>query len=543
MSSDWKKTLKNIPTEGLPFGLFCGSAMVVVALWFAWYSMAESLENYRLSKWHAVECDIISSKIEEGEDGTFEVRYGYEWQNDSFENDRYRIGWDSNDILNHSEAIELAQKYKAGNRDVCYVNPDEPNEAVLSRSEPRFLGYMVIPAFLLVVGVRQICLGLKRFMSGGVPEDKNADIDDVHVDTSASRRVVTKMWKYLTGFGFVLALVLNLPLALLVSVFLYGATVALAEAIQDMRKKLIKVELNVSGKIATRDVVGKKVHFTIFEKVVLIISLAVYLVIMVFVARHNRHIGPFALFGVLFSGLWLGGLMFGMVWLIIATMHGYHYIALQEKKKETGYSKFDLPVWSLLASNLVVIVWAIVERWSFHMIIWVYWGQSLCIGLFLLIRALALREIVDDLGGPARKRKKTSKMLGFLFIYALFHGAYVAFLKVFFKDANLGPKVHWVIILAAGIFFVQQIVTFVYDCIRGGGRTDIDNLIGLAGLRIVPMHLTIMGAGFLSEVAGFTMQSPVILVLFLGLKAFADVETCLYTRKGYSKKMDAIFEQ
>ncbi len=537
---------KNISTEGLPFGLFCGTAMVIVSLWFAWYSIAEYVENYRISKWQPVECDILSSKIEETEEGKkcrFEVSYRYEWQNNSFESDCYRIGWDPNESLHHSEAIELAEKYKAGNRIVCYVNPEEPNEAVLSRDEPHFLGYMVIPVFLFVVGSRQLFLGFKKFIKGDVSEHKNGDLDDVHFEASKSSGVSAKIWKYVTGFGLVVAFILNFPLVFLVSVFLYLSTAALGKQIEDLRKKLIKMEMNVSGKSGTGKVVGKSVHFTIFEKAVLLISIVLYLLIMFLIAKHNTGKGPFYLVVVIFSGLWLGFFMLMTVWMIIAMMHAYHYIALKEKEKEVGYSKFDLPVWSLLLSNLIVIVWAIVERWSLYMIMWIYWGQSLCIGLFLLIRALALKEVVHDLGAPFRKRRKVLKMLRYLFTYILFHCVYMGFLKAFFKNVKLESNLHLVIAFAVGIFFVQQVITFVYDYIKGSGRTDIDSLIGFAALRIVPMHLTIMGAGFLSTAAGLSIENPVMLILFLGLKTFADIAMCLYTRKDFSQKMDVIFEQ
>ena len=119
MSSDKKKRWENFSNEGLPFGVFCGTAMVIISLWFAWYSIEESLENYRLSKWQPVECDIVGSEVEEGEEGEdsrFEVNYEYKWQNEFFENDCYQIGWDSNDVPSNSDIIELAEKYKAGNR-------------------------------------------------------------------------------------------------------------------------------------------------------------------------------------------------------------------------------------------------------------------------------------------------------------------------------------------------------------------------------------------------------------------------------------------
>jgi uncharacterized integral membrane protein len=527
---------RKISEEGLPFGLFCGTAMLLVSCWFSWYAITETIEDYELSKWQPVECDIISSKTFEGDDGRFEVSYRYKWQNDFFKSDCYNIRCDANDV-SYSKAVELAGKYKAGEKALCYVNPDEPNKAVLSRDGPASLGYFITPLFLLIVGTRQIYLGFSSLPKSSIVESSEGGTGRICFEAAKSSGIGAKIWKYLTVIGFIIALGLNFPLVFLVSIFLYLASAALAKHAEEMKQKLIKIELDAGGETTRNGTVGVKVHFTTFEKTVFAVSLVLYLLIMILIVKNLNRKDFFFLFGIIFNGLWLGLFMSTVVWMIISTMHGYHYLALQEREKQAGLFKFDLPVWSLLVSNIIIIVWALVERWSFYMILWIYWGQSISIGLFILIRALVTNDV-----GALGKRKKTFKTLSFLFIYALFHCVYVFLLKGFFKDVKLEPNFHLIIALAVGIFFVQQIIAFVYDSIKGSGRANIDDLIGLAGLRIIPMHLTIMGAGFLSMAAALSIESPVMLILFLGLKSFADVGMCLYTRKDFSRKMDAIFK-
>ncbi|MHC4498780.1 MAG: DUF6498-containing protein [Planctomycetota bacterium] len=36
----------------------------------------------------------------------------------------------------------------------------------------------------------------------------------------------------------------------------------------------------------------------------------------------------------------------------------------------------DLSFWGLIASNLLVVVWALAENWALAIIMWVYWSQS-----------------------------------------------------------------------------------------------------------------------------------------------------------------------
>ena len=337
----------------------------------------------------------------------------------------------------------------------------------MARDEPYFLRYMLIPIFLFVVGGRQVLFGLRRFLRGDPAEHKNGDINDVEFEASETKGIRAKLWRYLTWIGLFTTFVFNFPLALFVSVFLYLITAAMGKELNKMRIKLIAAELNLSGKISNSRITGKQVHFTISEKIVLASAFIIYFVIMVMIAKHNVDGDPFALFGIIFSGVWFGLFMSFIVWMIISTMHGYHYFVLKDEQKNTTVSMFDLPIWSLLLSNVVVIVWAVAERWSLHTILWVYWGESLSIGFFLLMKALAIKEIVNDLGASVRKHRKVLKVLGFLVTYILFHSVYLIFLIVLFEDVKHDSKTVWTIILAIGVFLVQQIISFIYDLIKG----------------------------------------------------------------------------
>ena len=158
------------------------------------------------------------------------------------------------------------------------------------------------------------------------------------------------------------------------------------------------------------------------------------------------------------------------------------------------------------------------------------------------MKALALKEAVKDMGAAVRKRKKVHKILGFLFTYVIFHLFYAVFLLALFKEAAIIELLNYRVIgIAVAIFFLQQVVDLTYDLIKGLKETNPEKLIEQSSFRLLPMHLTIMGIGFLGETVGLDVENPFMLILFLGLKTFADVGAYLYTRKGFSRKVDGIF--
>lgn len=78
----------------------------------------------------------------------------------------------------------------------------------------------------------------------------------------------------------------------------------------------------------------------------------------------------------------------------------------------------DLSLWALIGSNLVTIVWALIANWSLAVIIWVYWVQSVTIGILWFFKILSLKEfstkgfkINERSVEPTRAKKKSNSVL------------------------------------------------------------------------------------------------------------------------------------
>ena len=71
----------------------------------------------------------------------------------------------------------------------------------------------------------------------------------------------------------------------------------------------------------------------------------------------------------------------------------------------------DRTLWVLFLSNLFTGIMAVMENWKVGDLIWIYWGQSVIIGIFNVKRMLALRTFsVEGLklnGNPVTADRKT----------------------------------------------------------------------------------------------------------------------------------------
>jgi hypothetical protein len=94
----------------------------------------------------------------------------------------------------------------------------------------------------------------------------------------------------------------------------------------------------------------------------------------------------------------------------------------------------DPSLWLLLFSNLVTIFFATKEGWNLSTIMWVYWFQSITIGLFNFIRILQLKEFSTEgfkiNGQPAQPTQGTKKFTAFFFLFH--YGFFTLFILYFF---------------------------------------------------------------------------------------------------------------
>jgi hypothetical protein len=202
----------------------------------------------------------------------------------------------------------------------------------------------------------------------------------------------------------------------------------------------------------------------------------------------------------------------------------------QESLSKNGLKQFysDLSLWALIVSNLIVIVWALIEGWQFAIVVWIYWAQSVSIGILWFFKILTLKEFstkdVEFNEKAIEATTGTKIRIAFLFLahYGLFHLGYAFVLFMECKPVRIGP-----ILFIAGLFLVYQCFSFFYNRKWEGKRKpNIGKMMCFPYARIIPMHIIILFGGILSG-------GKMTLALFMLLKTFADVIMHVMEKKGF----------
>jgi hypothetical protein len=118
-------------------------------------------------------------------------------------------------------------------------------------------------------------------------------------------------------------------------------------------------------------------------------------------------------------------------------------------------------VWSLLISNMLIALLTIVEKQSVLNVLWIYWFQSVIIGVFNFFKILSLKVFAVDgltVNNKPLKQTKTAKITVatfFLLHYGFFHFLYAIFLFSFFSMGGFlnGGMDSTFILLTSLIFF------------------------------------------------------------------------------------------
>jgi len=200
----------------------------------------------------------------------------------------------------------------------------------------------------------------------------------------------------------------------------------------------------------------------------------------------------------------------------------------------------NFPVISLIFANVVTIVLAVIGGWDLATVLFVYWAQSIIIGIFSVISLLGadtaalqadLKKPIDERGGSEKISSrfvwfyKYMRAGFFCLHYGLFHWGYYAFIvesglfgAVNFADPNL-----W---LSCGLFFANHLYSHITYHHKGPkDYRYVNEQFFTPYRRIIPMHMTIIFGSiviFTLGVFGITSTLPV-LVLFLLLKTYSDI--------------------
>jgi len=173
----------------------------------------------------------------------------------------------------------------------------------------------------------------------------------------------------------------------------------------------------------------------------------------------------------------------------------------------------DPSLFLLLGGNAWCIWYFSQHPSGFSNIIWIYWWQSVVIGLFNFIELLTL-ERFDSTDFRVNDEQVTAKNKGclawfFLLHYGIFHFVYMIFLSISYHS-NI--ELNMIILVTAG-FVLESFMGFRRRR-QSAGTVNIGTLFFLPYLRIVPMHLTILLPSFLHVTPS---------IFFLVLKTVADI--------------------
>ncbi|MBW2968042.1 hypothetical protein KY362_06160 [Candidatus Woesearchaeota archaeon] len=179
----------------------------------------------------------------------------------------------------------------------------------------------------------------------------------------------------------------------------------------------------------------------------------------------------------------------------------------------------DRSLWALVASNVMLIVFAFFQQWSIHTIMWVYWSQSVIIGVFNVFKIMQTKGVEPKHQMlPFAPHLKYPIAAFFAVHYGGFHFGYMIFLLAStFAGVPIYSSipVSWLSVLAfSGLFLVNHYYSYnknkKKDLVKKRTPT-VQMMIPYA--RIIPMHITI--------IVGALLQEKVI-ILFLVLKTIAD---------------------
>ena len=181
----------------------------------------------------------------------------------------------------------------------------------------------------------------------------------------------------------------------------------------------------------------------------------------------------------------------------------------------------------LLASNIYCIWYFNSHSNGFVTVVWIYWLQSIIIGFFNFIDLLTIKNY-DTASFKVNNQPLNDKNKGclpwfFLVHFGIFHFVYMVFIAV-----QLGFGVDGgFLLIGVAAFLLESLSSFIRQKnAEQQMKFNIGTIFFLPYLRVIPMHLMIMGSVFLS------VQPSLI---FLVLKTIADILSFMLYQRMWEK--------
>ena len=184
----------------------------------------------------------------------------------------------------------------------------------------------------------------------------------------------------------------------------------------------------------------------------------------------------------------------------------------------------DPTAYSLIVSNLIVLVLAISGNWHLSTILMIYLVQSVIIGVFNTIRILRLNAFTTEgfkVNGKSVEPTRETQLrtaFGFVLTYGFFHLIYLIFVHGVFGGQSPIEYPH--VLQSAMVFLMHHSFSYIANTQSEIKPPNIGNVMLTPFLRILPMHLTIIFGSFITLVLGW---NALVILLFLALKTIADL--------------------
>ncbi len=189
----------------------------------------------------------------------------------------------------------------------------------------------------------------------------------------------------------------------------------------------------------------------------------------------------------------------------------------------------DLSAWALILTNFITISFAYANHWAFSTIIWVYWCQTLIIGVFAFLRVLRLTDVshhgVERIQPRMYTRLKLRNSLLFVAHFTVVQGCLTLILGAF-----LGPVTNQngaILLSSSLLFFCNHLFSYYYNRKKDSAvRKNIGIMVVRPYLRLLPLFVSFLFIGMF--VAAFFLVNdqqlaPAAYVVLFVLKTGADV--------------------
>lgn len=153
--------------SGRLFGLIFGLPFFGMGALFCWMmGLSPLLKSLGSNDWVQTECRITSSEVErhrssDGSTYSIEISFSYQFGGQEYLSDTYNFNRVNSS--GYEGKAKVVAQYAEGSTQTCWVNPEQPSQAVLSRAIPTIV-YWIIPfssVFMLIgLGASAATLGL-----------------------------------------------------------------------------------------------------------------------------------------------------------------------------------------------------------------------------------------------------------------------------------------------------------------------------------------------------------------------------------------------